>query len=177
MRRAPFVAGATALGLVGVVTYQNQRPASSLAVGAAAKPPPSTQPAAGAGAPSTTAPSGTGAPSTTAPSGTGAPSTAPTTTAPATTTRTAIGPAEQYGYGSLAVQVTATGSRITDVTVQNLQTAEQYSQQLAAAVIPMLRSQVLKAQSANINGVTGATYTSQAYALSLQAALSKLRIP
>ncbi len=170
MRRAPFVAGATALGLVGVVTYQNQRPASSLAAGAAAKPPPSTQPAAGAGAPSTTAPSST-APSSTAPS------TAPTTTAPATTTRTAVGPAEQYGYGSLAVQVTATGSRITDVTVQNLQTAEQYSQQLAAAVIPMLRSQVLKAQSANINGVTGATYTSQAYALSLQAALSKLRIP
>jgi uncharacterized protein with FMN-binding domain len=79
-----------------------------------------------------------------------------------------------YGYGELDVRVTVSGSRITDVTVPVLRTAEPYSQQLASQVIPMLKSEVLAAGSAQINGVSGATYTSQAYATSLQAALDKL---
>jgi uncharacterized protein with FMN-binding domain len=83
---------------------------------------------------------------------------------------------EQYGYGELAVKVTVSGSRITAVTVPTLRTAEQYSQQLAAQVIPMLKSQVMAAESARINGVSGATYTSEAYAYSLQSALDKLHI-
>ena len=72
------------------------------------------------------------------------------------------------------MKVTVSGGRIRDVTVPKLLVAEQYSQQLAQSVIPMLRSEVLKAQSANISGVSGATYTSEAYALSLQAALKQL---
>lgn len=84
------------------------------------------------------------------------------------------GPVTQYGYGELDVQVTVSGNRITGVTVPVLRTAEPYSQQLAGQVIPMLKSQVLAANSAQINGVSGATYTSQAYATSLQAALDKL---
>jgi len=63
------------------------------------------------------------------------------------------------------------------VSTQGLQTAEQYSQQLADQVIPMLRSQVLHAQTANISGVSGATYTAQAYVTSLQAALDRLHVP
>ena len=65
------------------------------------------------------------------------------------------------------------GGRITGIAVPVLRTAEQYSQQLAAQVIPTLRSEVLAAQSTRINAVSGATYTSQAYALSVQAALDK----
>jgi len=79
-----------------------------------------------------------------------------------------------YGYGELDVRVTISGNRVTNVTVPVLRTAEPYSQQLAAQVIPMLKSEVLAAGSAQINGVSGATYTSQAYATSLQAALDKL---
>jgi uncharacterized protein with FMN-binding domain len=82
----------------------------------------------------------------------------------------------QYGYGQLSVKVTASGSRIVDVSVVNLQTAESYSQQLAQQVIPMLRGEVISAQSAQINGISGATYTSQAYAQSLQSALTKLHL-
>jgi uncharacterized protein with FMN-binding domain len=89
--------------------------------------------------------------------------------------RTATGATEQYGYGELAVQVTVRSGKIIKLTVPVLRTAEQYSQQLAAQVIPMLRNEVLSAQSAQINGVSGATYTSQAYAMSLQAALDRLR--
>jgi uncharacterized protein with FMN-binding domain len=87
-----------------------------------------------------------------------------------------VGPTEQYGYGQLAVKVTARGNRITNVTVPTIQTAESYSQQLATQVIPTLRSEVLAGQTARINGVSGATYTSQAYAMSVQAALDKLQI-
>jgi len=88
-------------------------------------------------------------------------------------TVTSVGALERYGYGELAARVSIGGGRITAITVPVLRTAEQYSQQLAAQVLPTLRSEVLAAQSARINAVSGATYTSQAYALSVQAALDK----
>jgi uncharacterized protein with FMN-binding domain len=105
----------------------------------------------------------------------------PTTTPPApaqrrrpTTVQSAVGATEQYGYGELAVKVMVKGARIADVTVPELRTAEPYSQSLAQQVIPMLRGEVLAAQSARISGVSGATYTSEAYVYSLQAALDSL---
>ena len=88
----------------------------------------------------------------------------------------ATGRLEQYGYGELAVKVTVNGHQITAVTVPTLRTAEPYSQQLAQQVIPMLKSEVLTAHSARINGISGATYTSEAYATSLQSALDKLHV-
>jgi len=97
------------------------------------------------------------------------------TTAPPTgSATTALGSNEQYGYGTLAVRVTVRAGRITNVSVANLQTAEQYSQSLAQQVIPILSNEVLSAQSANINGISGATYTSEAYAQSVQSALDHL---
>jgi uncharacterized protein with FMN-binding domain len=90
--------------------------------------------------------------------------------------RTATGIVEQYGYGELAVTVTARGNQITSVSVPLLRTAEPYSQQLAQQVIPMLRAEVLAAHGAQIHGVSGATYTSVAYAQSIQSALDKLHI-
>ena len=41
-------------------------------------------------------------------------------------------------------------------------------------MVPLLRSEVLQVQSANINGVSGASYTSEAFAISLQRALQHL---
>jgi uncharacterized protein with FMN-binding domain len=83
---------------------------------------------------------------------------------------------EQYGYGELSVLVTVRGAEITNVSVPVLRTAEPYSQQLAVQVLPMLKSEVLAAHSARINAVSGATYTSQAYADSIQSALDKLHL-
>lgn len=91
-----------------------------------------------------------------------------------TGTASATGTLEQYGYGELSARVTISGGHITAVSVPELRTAEQYSQQLAVQVIPMLRKEVLAAQSAHIQAVSGATYTSEAYAASLQAALDKV---
>lgn len=90
--------------------------------------------------------------------------------------RTATGTLEQYGYGELKVRVTVRGSEIIGVSVPTLRTAEPYSQQIAVQVLPMLRSQVLSSHSASISAVSGATYTSQAYAASLQSALDKLGV-
>ncbi len=92
------------------------------------------------------------------------------------TVRSALGEGVNYGYGILAVKVTVSGARITAVTVPKLQVAEQYSLQLAQQVFPMLKSEVLQAQNAKIAAVSGATYTSEAYAMSLQNALSKLHV-
>ncbi len=91
-----------------------------------------------------------------------------------TGTGSATGTLEQYGYGELSARVTISGGHITAVTTPQLRTAEQYSQQLADQVIPMLRKEVLAAQSAHIQAVSGATYTSEAYAASVQAALDQV---
>jgi uncharacterized protein with FMN-binding domain len=88
--------------------------------------------------------------------------------------RSAAGAVEQYGYGQLSVTVTVRGNRIVAVSVPVLRTVDPYSQQLAEQVIPMLRAEVLAAHSARIHGVSGATYTSEAYAQSIQSALDKL---
>jgi uncharacterized protein with FMN-binding domain len=153
MKRAPlFVLAGAVAGFAGILSFHT-RPATSSAL---------TTPASHAGSGKHQA----RRPATARPGLSAAPRAA----------RIATGAAEQYGYGVLTVRVTVRGSRITDVTVPVIRTAEQYSQQLASQVIPMLRSEVLSGQTARINGVSGATYTSQAYALSLQAALDKLHI-
>lgn len=90
--------------------------------------------------------------------------------------RQATGNLVQYGYGELSVTVTVRGNQVTAVSVPVLRTAEPYSQQLAQQVIPMLRSEVLAAHGPQIHGVSGATYTSEAYAQSIQSALDKLHI-
>jgi uncharacterized protein with FMN-binding domain len=90
--------------------------------------------------------------------------------------RSAVGVSEQFGYGVLDVKVTVRGNRITDVSVPSLQVAEPTSQQICDQAIPLLRSEVLAAQSARVDGVSGATYTSEAYYLSLQAALDALHM-
>jgi len=179
MKRFPIVLAGAVSALAAVVGLHSRTAAGhAISVGPAnagsangsagttqATSPPTTNPS-----PSTTNPS----PSTTNPS----PSTTnppPPTTAPATAVaRTSTGPVEQYGYGELSVRVTVTGNKITHLAVPTLQTAEQYSQQLAAQVIPMLTSEVLKAQSINIYGISGATYTAEAYVTSLQSALKNL---
>ena len=158
MKRSPlFVIAGTAAGFAGMLSFHTH-PAALAALPSASSPPTAARhPAKRAGtAPAKAKAKGSGA--------------------SAAGIRSAVGATEQYGYGELAVKVTASGNHIADVAVTSIQTAEPYSQQLASQVIPTLRSEVLSGQSAQINAVSGATYTSQAYAMSLQAALDKLHI-
>jgi uncharacterized protein with FMN-binding domain len=174
MKRAPwFVVAGTVAGLAGILSFHTHPPASGL----------SALPAAGKSA---TGNSAAGAAKSTSGSRSGSAhsrartsrksSTSGSGSASSATSRSATGSTVQYGYGALAVKVTARGGRIVNVTVPYIQTAEPYSQRLASQAIPTLRSEVLSAQNAHIQGVSGATYTSQAYAQSLQSALDKLHL-
>jgi uncharacterized protein with FMN-binding domain len=77
-------------------------------------------------------------------------------------------------YGDIQVRVSASNGKIVSVDLARLNVSGAGSQQIANNVVPQLQQQTIAAQSANINGVSGATYTVQAYKASLQSALDKL---
>ena len=162
MKRAPwYVLAGTLAGFFGVIGLHG-RPASQVAEPQRGQTPGGTGQAQAGG--QTSQPASQPSPAST---GGGAATGA---------VRTATGSLVQYGYGELKVRVTVRGSEIISVSVPTLRTAEPTSQQIAAQALPMLRSQVLASHSASISAIGGATYTSQAYANSLQSALDKLGV-
>jgi len=131
--------------------------------------------AAGAGASNTrqgSAGSGVGSTATTGPGSTSAPG---ATAAPAGGTKTATGTLIDTFYGPVQVQVTVTNGKITDIVAVALPTGGR-SGRIAQYAEPILQAEALAAQSANINFVSGATYTSDGYQRSLQSALDQLHI-
>jgi uncharacterized protein with FMN-binding domain len=84
---------------------------------------------------------------------------------------TFTGTVTQTPYGPVQVRITVTGGRLADVTAVQLPRTEARSLDIDRTAVPTMRQEALKAQSANINAVSGATYTSQGYRTSLQAAL------
>ena len=87
------------------------------------------------------------------------------------TAATYDGTAVQTRFGTVQVRVTIQGGKITEVTALHLTDAERKSAQISSRAAPVLRSEVLQAQSADVQTVGGATVTSDAYLTSLQAAL------
>jgi hypothetical protein len=86
-------------------------------------------------------------------------------------TRTVDGPVVDTRYGPVQVEITVEGSSITAIEALQLPGGDRRSEQISSRAAPELQSEALQAQSANIDGVSGATYTSAAYARSLQAAI------
>jgi uncharacterized protein with FMN-binding domain len=77
-------------------------------------------------------------------------------------------------FGDVQVRVTTSGGRITQVAAVQLPSSDGRSQQISSYAGPQLAQQALAAQSANIDGVSGATYTSDSYRTSLQSAIDQL---
>ena len=75
-------------------------------------------------------------------------------------------------FGPVQVQITVNNGQITGVVGQQAAT-DGRSQMIASVAIPKLQQQAVAAQSANINGVSGASYTSGGFAKSLQSALKQ----
>jgi uncharacterized protein with FMN-binding domain len=175
MRRAVIVVSATAAGLVGVLTFHTAPARLTLGALPGASSP-STSPSTTAGgappAPSTTtSPPPVPGSTTTAPP----PTTPPPTTAPPPVTQSADGAAVNYSWGVLSVSATVTGTRLTKVSIASLDDGgSSRSQSIDQQSIPLLEQQALQAQSANIQGVSGASYTSAGFTQSLQSALDKL---
>ena len=74
-------------------------------------------------------------------------------------------------FGPVQVRLSAGTTRIADVQVLAVPNDRGHSTQINDYAVPILRQEVLRAQSADVDVVSGATYTSFAYAQSLQAAL------
>jgi uncharacterized protein with FMN-binding domain len=115
---------------------------------------------------------------TTTPRATPTPTTssAPTSTAPTTATSTDgtyTGSSVNTEFGSVQVQLTVSGGKITDVTALHLTDADGRSVQISNRAAPVLHDEVLASQSANVSNVSGATYTTRAYLSSVQSALDQ----
>ncbi|GAP54205.1 hypothetical protein AHiyo6_07700 [Arthrobacter sp. Hiyo6] len=77
----------------------------------------------------------------------------------------------QTRFGNVQVQISVSGGKITEVTALQLTDEDRRSVAISNRAAPLLRSEVLQAQSANVQTISGATITSDAYLSSLQAAI------
>ena len=133
---------------------------------AVATPAPTHAPAAGTTPSPTRAPAPTLAP-------TPAPTPRPPTPAPAGYTGAIAGTVITTKYGPMQVKVVWSGGKITDVVTLQSTNRDGESKSISGSACPILRSEALKAQSASIATVSGATYTSNGYKQSMQSALNQ----
>jgi uncharacterized protein with FMN-binding domain len=117
--------------------------------------------------------SGATAAATTAPADA---TTAAATTAPATNSKTSIngtftGPSVFVNYGNVQVKITVVNGRITDAVAVKAPSGK--NDRWTNMAVPVLKAQTLAAQSANIQGASGASYTSYGWHTSLQGALAQ----
>lgn len=161
MKRTPIIFLGTVAGLAGVFSFHST-PAKIFLAPVSTTPPSTT---------STTGPS-SGPTATTAPVQNKPPVTTTTVTP---SIRQATGVSMNYYFGILSVKITVAKTKITKVSIAAINeggnsrsiSIDQYS-------IPLLEQEALQAQSANIQSVSGASYTSAGFTQSLQSALSKL---
>lgn len=188
MRRAIVTGTATVSGVVlllGLKPHSNTplaaKGANNFTITQSGAQSGDAQPGSGAGSTNSSGSSGsTGSAGSTGSSQPGsatssAPSAAPSSTsaAPATGPKTVTGDAADTRYGPVQLAVTFSGKKITKIQVLEYPTETGRDQEINSYAIPQLNQQAMSAQSANIDGVSGATYTSEGYQQSLQSAIDK----
>jgi uncharacterized protein with FMN-binding domain len=167
MLRALVTLGGTAAGLAALLAFKTHSPA-------AAAPAPSPPAASASTSQPAASGTGSGTASPAAPAASKKAGTAPKTGGgSAATVRTVTGTVANTQYGPMQVQVTLTGTKITNVNVLQRTDDGSESNQIDTNAIPKLTSETLAAQSANIDAVSGASYTSSGYIKSLQSALDQ----
>jgi uncharacterized protein with FMN-binding domain len=168
---APAVGPATTAATPATPTHQTKQTKPTTHPAAPTHP----RPTAGTTTPTThhaTATTTPAAPRTTTPAAPRTTTPRPTTAPPAPVQRTVTGAAYDVSYGVVEVRVTFKGRRILDVTAVSMPQGGR-SSDISAMAGPQLRQEALTAQSANINAVSGASYTSAGYAKSLQSAIDR----
>jgi uncharacterized protein with FMN-binding domain len=174
MRRAPIVIAGTVAGLVAVLEFHTTPPKVTLAGGSAL-------PSASGSTSPTSEPASSESTQAHAarpdPTSTSAGASASASARSSAGTRTATGPRVSYHFGVLSVKVTVSGRRISKIAIAYLNDGDNpRSQMIDQQAIPILEQQALQAQSSNIQGVSGASYTSAGFEQSLQSALRSLDI-
>ncbi len=170
MRRVVPAIVVTLLGLGALAAFKSSPGVAANPIALAPQRTTSTAP------PATSPPtSGTGPRPTSPPT---SPSTSPPTTQPkvASAPKTYDGDPIDNQFGTVQVRITVQGKQITSVDELQMPFDHARSQYISQQAGPYLRQEALQAQSANIQIVSGATYTSEGYAQSLQSALDKAGI-
>lgn len=144
MPRAPIIITATAAGFAATLGFHAHAPEAATAV----------------------------TPAATATATAGATATA-TATSSSSGTRTVTSDAVATRYGNVQLKVTLSGGRITGITPVELPNMDPKSYAISSYAAPLLRQSALAKQSAGIDLVSGATYTSEGYKAALQSALDK----
>ena len=158
MRRAPFVITGTVLGTAGVMAVPSQgKPQQVVVTGNAATTAKTT---AAKASTKTTSASST------------ATTTAKPAAAPAAAT-TVTGSLVTNQFSQLQVKLTVKSGKITNVGFTTFTANDGTSAQIDQSSVPTLITETIAAQSAHIQGVSGATYTTIAYEQSLQAAIDQ----
>ena len=157
MRRAVLALGGTVAGLILLLSFRSHTAAPAAAGVSGSDPAPASMPATAAPTPAATKATGKAR----APAG------------GATGTRVVTGSVISSPYGPSQVAVTLTAGKITKVTVLQHTDDGQMSQEIDGNALPKLTAETLAAQSARIDAVSGASYTSAGYIKSLQSALDK----
>jgi uncharacterized protein with FMN-binding domain len=122
-----------------------------------------------------TATAATAAPAATVTVGGSSASGAGAAAASGTGTTTYAGTTASTRWGPVQVKITVSGSQITDVTTVQYPSDRSRSVAINDTALPILTAEALQAQSAQIDTVSGATYTSTGYVKSLQSAIDQAR--
>ena len=174
MLRAVLAVGGTAAGIAALIAVKFHPAASSTLAGSQSLMSPSATVPAATAPPATAHPAGTSPaakPSAKASSSSGSTGGTGGGSGQSTTARTFTGAVDNTQYGPMQVAITVSGKTITKVTVVQQTDNGSESQSVDAMAIPKLTSEALAAQSANIDAVSGASYTSAGYKQSLQSAI------
>jgi uncharacterized protein with FMN-binding domain len=148
LRRVMLAAATTVTGFVLLLSLKPHTPPTVAQASSSAGQSPSRSQAS-------PAPSGTPSPGSTKSAG----------------TKTVTGDTVQTRWGPVQVRITLKNGKITDVTAVSYPSDNPRDQEINSYALPQLRREALAAQSASIDSVSGASYTSDGYKQSLQSAL------
>jgi uncharacterized protein with FMN-binding domain len=87
--------------------------------------------------------------------------------------KTVVGPAVSTQYGPVQVAATVASGKLQQVRALVLPSGDGRTNEISAQAGPLLQQEAMTAQSAQIDTISGASYTSDGYRRSLQAALDR----
>ncbi|MCE4027616.1 FMN-binding protein [Microbacterium sp. Au-Mic1] len=181
MKKIVYAVLATLTGLVLLFSYRTSleavAPAASGTAGTAKS---TTGSATGTTSGSTSSGASSGSSASASGSSSGSSSSTTSGSGSATTSTglkdgTFTGQAADTRYGAVQVAITVSGGQITDVSVPQYPNTERRDEEINAQAIPILVSETKSAQSAQIDMVSGATFTSDGYTQSLQSAIDQAK--
>jgi uncharacterized protein with FMN-binding domain len=179
MRRSAAAVALTVIGLWVILSFKTSPRSQPTAVNGT----PGSGASASSGSTAPSRPAGSGAGAAAGPPGPGTSTTPPGTAGPGTSTtppgtagsgqRTVTGNVFTNHYGPVQVAVVLDGTQIVNVEALQMPTDRARSADISSQAAPLLDQEAVAAQSAHIDTIGGATYTSGSYAQSLQSALDK----